>query len=361
MTLRTNILTGLFLLLSLPITAVAKVSGPCVNCHTMHNSQNGQPMAFSLNSSLTPTPQTSPNGALLNTDCIGCHEGTNSGGTTPYVLDTSGPNYGATGTTGDTLAGGNFYWVSLNERTGHNVAGLPNTDTVHGNTPPGSITALSSQLTCAGVVGCHGSTTQSNQTLAVFGSHHNNNKTIWNDGLTTATSYRFIDGVLGVESSNYEYQPTSANHNKYYGVDRNSEADVSGTISSHCARCHNNFHNGNAQISAGVVSNNVWLRHPTDFDMSKASLENSEYTFYNGGTGTSNPYSVVTPVATDDYNNTAINSVVYDPAKTNDAIVMCLSCHRSHGTPYNSILRWDYKNWPGSGTNGCAICHTAKN
>ena len=83
----------------------ARVTGVCVNCHTMHNSQNNQ----------TVTDSGSPNQALLVSDCIGCHTGQNTGvNTEPYVHDTSPPLYRTTGTEPDsnTLAGGNFYWVS---------------------------------------------------------------------------------------------------------------------------------------------------------------------------------------------------------------------------------------------------------
>ncbi|MCK4488054.1 MAG: hypothetical protein KAU38_15015, partial [Desulfobacterales bacterium] len=43
-------------------------------------------------------------------------------------------------------------------------------------------------------------------------------------------------------------------------------------------------------------------------------------------------------------------------------IVMCLSCHRAHGTPNNDLLRWAYTMDAGSGTDngGCFICHTTK-
>lgn len=353
-------LIWLAVLLGAPSLALAKVSGPCVDCHTMHNSQGGSPMAFSLGGAADATA----NLALLNTDCIGCHQGTNSGGAVPYVLDTGAtPNYGTTGTTGNTLAGGNFYWVSTGQnRSGHNVAVLAGQDPEHGNLPPGGATALLSQLRCAGTYGCHGSQGQLDPTLSLLGSHHKNDMSAWNDGSTVAKSYRFIDGVQGQEDGDYEYQPTSSAHNKYYGMDRTGETDSSGTISSHCARCHNDFHNGSGQVSAGTFTNNVWLRHPTDYDMSNARSQGptfsaSEYYLYNDYQGAGNPYSVIAPVATAD-SSTTLNTTVYDQA--DDAIVMCLSCHRAHGSEFDGILRWDYKNWPGTGFNGCAICHTAK-
>ncbi len=345
-----------------PLHSIAKVTGPCCNCHTMHNSQAG----VSVVDAGEPIP------CLLNSDCIGCHTGINDdNNTTPYVLMTVGvPIYKPTGTEADTntLAGGNFYWVAISgfDRTGHNVAGVgvAGLDSPLGNTPPGSVdgASLSEQLTCAGINGCHGDRLVDSPYKAMSGAHHNNDMTLWKDGTTLALSYRFLDGVKGLEDPDYEYLPTSAgHHNKYYGKDRTVETDsAEGTISSLCGQCHGDFHNGSGEIASGSFGDGVWLRHPTDFDMGRAkSRSDEEYKYYNGGTGTGNPYSVVSPVATAD-TTTTLNITVF--SKSNDAIVMCLSCHRAHGTPNDAILRWNYKKWPGTdGYNGCAICHTTKN
>ncbi|MBA3003690.1 MAG: hypothetical protein FP813_07570, partial [Desulfurivibrio sp.] len=89
------------------------------------------------------------NEGLLNTNCIGCHQGTNISGSLPFVFGTTTPNYGLTGTEAgtNTLAGGNFHWVSLGaERTGHNVAGITPLDSAHGVTPPGGV-AMAGQIT----------------------------------------------------------------------------------------------------------------------------------------------------------------------------------------------------------------------
>ncbi|MBU0968424.1 MAG: hypothetical protein KKA54_18830 [Proteobacteria bacterium] len=347
-------------LILFPLVCYAKVTGQCGNCHTMHNSQGGAAVAQnmidgSLDLSFTP------NDALLNTNCIGCHQGNNSVGglTTPYVLQTSPPTYSNTGTEGTTttLAGGNFYWVSSGlEATGHNVNGIAIPDTRFGNIPPGG-TALGSQLTCAGVSGCHGDRTVSGEIKSMMKSHHANDMTKWKDGSTLAKSYRFLYSVQGWEDQQYEYRPASGHHNKYYGIDRTLETqNDDSTISSLCAKCHGDFHQGSGNISSGTFGAGVWLRHPTDFDMGRAA-STDEYVSYNGGSGSNNVYSVISPVATAS-NTEIINSTVYTAA--DDAIVMCLSCHRAHGTPYQGLLRWDYKSWPGGGFNGCAVCHTTK-
>ncbi len=331
-----------------PLPVFAKVSGLCVNCHTIHNSQNGASVNVGGSRS-----------GLLNTSCSACHQGINSGGTLPYVWSASPPNYGVTGTEvgTNTLAGGSFYWVANGlEETGHNVGSIAPQDTRLLNTPPGGLN-MASSLTCAGTYGCHGDRTKTDETRAMFGGHHGDEAVGWKDGSTVANSFRFLLGVQGLEDSNHEYQPTGAsNHNKYYGVDRTSEADAAGTISSLCGGCHRDFHNGTGQISTGILGSDAWLRHPTDFDMGRVS-SGSEFAGYNGGTGIANPYSVISPVATNDTTAT-LNTTIY--SVTDDAIVMCLSCHRAHGTPYASSLRWDYKAWPGGGYNGCIVCHTVK-
>ncbi|HDR46226.1 MAG TPA: hypothetical protein ENN94_00835, partial [Geoalkalibacter subterraneus] len=47
--------------------AWSAVTGDCVNCHTMHNSQDGSAIEF--NNQLNEEP----NARLLKTDCVGCH------------------------------------------------------------------------------------------------------------------------------------------------------------------------------------------------------------------------------------------------------------------------------------------------
>jgi len=347
-------------LILFPLVCDAKVTGQCGNCHIMHNSQGGTAVVQNMVDGSMDLSFT-PNDALLNTNCIGCHQGNNSVGglTTPYVLQTSPPTYDSTGTEGTTttLAGGNFYWVSSGlEATGHNVNGIAVSDTRFGNVPPGG-GDLGTQLTCAGTSGCHGDRTVSGEIKAMMKSHHANDMTKWKDGTTLANSYRFLYTVQGWEDSQYEYRPASNHHNKYYGIDRTLETqNDDGTISSLCAKCHGDFHQGAGKIASGTFGAGVWLRHPTDFDMGRAS-STDEYAAYNGGSGSNNDYSVISPVATASKTE-IINTTVYTVA--DDAVVMCLSCHRAHGTPYQAILRWDYKSWPGGGYNGCAVCHTTK-
>jgi predicted CXXCH cytochrome family protein len=334
---------------------LAKVSGPCSSCHTMHYSQGG--------TALGTWGGSGPYQALLANDCVGCHTGTNNGTGTPHVFSTSEPVYNATGTEANTttLAGGNFWWVAQGgaDAKGHNVDGIVAVDgtltappgfnggraAADGSTPGGGTWPGGQQVTCAGVYGCHGSHTSSSSPAAVRGGHHHGvSGAITVPGSTPEGGYRMLVGIAGYEDSDREYRPTENAHNQYKGVDGAGGTDNS-TISYLCAQCHGAFHDDTGNI--GDAS--PWLRHPTDFDMGNTGV-NSEYRDYGG---VSNTYQVVTPVGSSD-----VSSVKSTVAFNDDSIVTCISCHRAHGTPYYKMVRWDYAGSAGGGF--CANCHTSK-
>lgn len=332
---------------------LAAITGVCSNCHTMHNSYQGQPMAQYFNG----TSKQEPNNHLLKLDCIGCHMANEAGPVNPAtnapaVYHTTDPT--ATGP-GKTLAGGDFYWVSQGQdRKGHNVVGIASQDSALGLTPPGwdplatsgsargqianGASSWNQQLTCFGTYGCHGTNN------GLFGHHKNESGQL---GVADATynSFRFLYGIKGFEVSDWEWAATSSNHNEYFGrnLDNTSKASYThkDTISYLCAECHGVFY----KESHGTSSGSPWLRHPTDY-----MLPNSgEYANYNNGNG----YSLLSPVARPTVPSSSTNIV--QPGT--NAIVMCLSCHRAHGSEYASILRWVYN---GTDQNGCKVCHTSK-
>jgi predicted CXXCH cytochrome family protein len=359
---------------------VLAITGQCVNCHTMHNSQDGGSVAVTydfatgaINPSATPLAQ------LLNADCVACHAGdtgtaTNSFGA-PIVLHTTNPNgqgYQAT------LAGGDFYWVGNmlgdDDATGHNVAGVSDADqSMPGNhfTPPGwdpdatpgfnndgemaggDNPTWSQQLTCAGQYGCHGNHTDADPFVAIKGAHHGNvdltvTQATAGTAVTVGGSYRFLSGIRGLENGGYpnnewNWNETSAQHNEYRGMAGNSDYAYKFTISYSCAECHGIFHSEIGDASP-------WLRHPTDVVLpGDPSAEYSAYTVY----------SVEAPVARPTAPATSNSTVT--PGQD---IVMCLSCHRAHGSPEPDILRWTYADMQaGTGTDdtGCFTCHTTKN
>ena len=353
--------------LMLAAPASAKVNGQCAICHTMHNSQDGAPMAIDA----AGAPQTAPNEVLLLRGCVACHTGTNDGtNVIPYVSDTAAPTYGVDGTTGNTLAGGSFYWVASQtpgldgataDSTGHNVAtdSMAVQDAILLNNPPGATAALTAQLRCAGVNGCHGDSAASSDFAAITGTHHADDTVI--DGSTTATSFRFLLGIVGLEDSDWEYMPTATAHNQYKGVDRTADTqNDTTTISSLCARCHNDYHNGAGNVGGTNPTTGAfaspWVRHPTDFDMGNTGAT-AEYRDY-GGAGV-NAYVVSAPVASNTIGVAPLSSITFTG---DDAIVTCISCHRAHGSGYADLLRWDYSAVSAgvSGTGACFECHTSK-
>jgi len=354
----------------MPLKSFSKITGPCSECHTMHNSQNGKPVAENGTSS-------KPFEALLIGDCVYCHTGVNTGtNKIPYVNSPTAPTYNFGGTK-NTLAGGNFYWVQTDDSKGHNVKGIVGPDATLGVVPPGynnstgyteygysrpSVWPTTQQLTCAGNFGCHGRFDANNPDLndpikAILGAHHKN--ILRTNGTAPPTgvwdSYRFLWGIEGTESPDYEYNASTTNHNGYYA---STTPDDPHSINYLCGECHGRFHSNTYN---GTYAS-PWLRHPTDFDMN--SLSDPQYSNY---PNVKIFYGKLGVTATGDYfadvpvGNTQ-GAVLSNVAGAGNAIVLCLSCHRAHGSPYSSILRWNYKAWPGvpDDQNGCLACHTNK-
>ncbi|MEW6419224.1 MAG: cytochrome c3 family protein [Nitrospirota bacterium] len=368
----------------------AKVSGStCSNCHTMHNSQNASRMR------LDDTPITGSGSGecldchaetravLLRLDCLGCHAQDPGGGTN--IINSNWPQIAHNAPT--YLSGGNYRYVFTDDTYGHNVHGfgsLIGTDSNLGNNPPGYNSNYdpstgkyqpgntAGQVMCAGQNGCHGNRNQLIPYLAMKGTHHADDSILkfgvgftetgqgggtgsTSDFTTAGKSYRFLYNVHGGEDSDWQATEGSSDHNEYKGSVYGSSHALSqtwnsiDTISELCAECHGYFHLGG---SSGIGSSSPWLRHPTDIVIPNTG----EYAQYNTpNTGTSQ-YSLIAPLARQNIPNSSSGSVTL-----NSDVVMCLSCHRAHASPYYKIMRWDYKNWPASGTNGCSVCHTSKN
>ncbi|MBW2644910.1 MAG: hypothetical protein JRE23_01800 [Deltaproteobacteria bacterium] len=329
----------LFILLTFGLSGSiqAAVTGMCSHCHTMHNSQGGQQVvAFEAFEGYTDA-----NPSLLNTTCVGCHsaEGfTISTTGTPIVWNIGG-NFG----TDDPLAGGNFSYVTVTNAQGHNVAGIVGQDQTLALIPPGG-SALSSQLTCAGVSGCHGDRGNSDQLDAVRTAHHKDDSEGTPGGAAgVGLSYRFLNGISGTEDNDWEQDNVNTSHNEYKGA---NDFDDTANISSLCSQCHGDFHS-----TSGVGSGSPWLRHPTNIVLPTMG----EYQYYNGGPGggAAAPYSMIAPVARPDLSAIGVTS----EARPGTDIVMCLSCHRVHGSPNFKMIRWDILN---DFSIGCGVCHTSK-
>ena len=340
-------------------SAMTSVKGECSNCHTMHASQNGN--------LTTPFPALIKQAMSTGAGCLACHSSTDAA--TLYKLgDSTFPIIYNTVPYSNATAAGNFYDVTQNDTYGHNVYGIVRPDSLIGLTPPGfkSIsgwgpTDWNSQLTCAGTYGCHG--------IRKNEAPYNNGTDPWGAsfaairGLHHATDrpYRMLYGdinypIKGKEHPEYEHpQSTIPGQNVYYGSGSTTATDRQ-TISYFCATCHGKFHDRgyNNATNSGIGSSSPWLRHPTDI-----YLNGTWSGFYTDYGLSNNTYNKETPVAF--YDLTLYNATTPITTFSNStAIVMCLSCHRAHASPYPDILRFDYtaiKSGMGINT-GCNRCHT---
>ncbi|MEW6219030.1 MAG: cytochrome c3 family protein [Thermodesulfobacteriota bacterium] len=360
------------------------LSGVCSDCHTMHNSQDGSPMA-------TYGGGAGPNEFLTRGSCIGCHA---QGGASKILTVGSGaqiPQVYHTDGSGN-LAAGNFGYIDGTIGTGasgtkgHNVIDLfgANSDPAV-SAAPGVIlfhNLTDSNLRCAGGRGCHGvrKDVAGNYGLpAVRGAHHSNVEGALGTADALGNSYRFLLGVKGVENSTDRWQNKSAaSHNEYFGATSPQTYGCGGgsevtchaapdsrvippgnTMSSFCGSCHGQFHSlaaSNGVTGIGTGTGSPFVRHPTDVILDRSG-GTAEYAFYNGG-GTT--FSVEAPVA-----RLTVPGAVSSAVVPSQSAVMCLSCHFAHGSDYPDMLRWEYNqnahtNGAGNSNNGCFICHTTK-
>ena len=347
-------------LVAMSSPAVAKVTGRCDNCHTMHNSQNGSAVV-----------DDGPYESLLIGGCIGCHSNETSdsiyklgGCDVPVVFSTGGAR------PINPLAGGNFCWVAdqggNNDAKGHNVLGISGPDETLLDAPGGSGCFLD---------GCHNSLAEKQNVIPEFGSgcqgchlrpahHANDSATVVGAKISSTDGYyRFLSGhasadnrgVCGIEDKDWQATKNIMDHNEYLGSELNLNSSASmmslgNTMTGFCCGCHGNFHR--EQDSSGN-----WIRHPSDAVIPNTGEYANAFSANGSGFGGYNPnVPVARPSLTDWDDSRAIVKIGTD-------MVMCLSCHRPHGSPYDDMLRWNYSTMVaggGSSTAGCFACHTNK-
>lgn len=382
-----------------PLSLHAAMTGICSDCHTMHNSQGGQPMANFAG-------ETGVNALLLRGSCVGCHA-QGGGSKTVSIGANQVPQVYHTDATD--LAAGNFAYISgtklspggADDSKGHNVVDVVNADGTH-MLPPGfrdhggNFDFEVDRFTCAGQMGCHGLRGQLLKAEDEFGG----GETVFRTGLAAlsgyegntrfggahhyaydgkkdggshpdfgtnplAHSYRFIRGMKGFGNETDRWQNvSSASHNEYYGksgvLTNYSTAGCAAchtggtfgltsrlttpnqTMTGFCVTCHGAFHSSGDGTSP-------FLRHPADYVI-KNEGEYAAYTVYD----------VMAPAG-----RQVLPDAISNEVTPGSDVVMCLSCHMAHASPYPSMLRWDYTAMiahdagDAAGT-GCFVCHSTK-
>lgn len=342
----------------------AAVEGSCVLCHTMHNSEQGEPVAYTLDSSGQRQVSALPLENLLRTNCLGCHS--NPGAETilenetariPVVLNLTEPTYPADGSNTSSLAGGNFHWlITRGDAFGHNVAGISAEDLrFPPNQAPGGVARDGECANCHGTLanaasgceGCHVAQHHADGVGVVAGEEQGWYRFLGSVMQRDLTDEPPSEGVVGIEAADWEQSPAADRHNVYQGRSGPYASYLeSGAISQKCIGCHGEFHNQTA-------SSTTWIRHPVDVAIPNA-----------GEFAAMDLYNPLVPVAR---RNVGPESAGFSIVNTGSDLVSCISCHRPHGSPYPAMLRWGYRDWPGldshtqqSAFNGCAVCHTSK-
>ncbi|MCK4537149.1 MAG: cytochrome c3 family protein, partial [Desulfuromonadales bacterium] len=169
----------------------------------------------------------------------------------------------------------------------------------------------------------------------------------WYRGLGGHYGGPFEFNVPGIESADWEQNPSTANHNVYSARSDNYEVfgddHTTPTITAYCVGCHEEIHYHSMDINDPL---SAWIRHPSD----RLLPETGEYSTYNPVTS----YDPTVPVGWTD---------ITAPTRAT-ASVICLSCHRAHGSEYPDMLRWDYAGAMIAGggplSEGCFVCHSTK-
>lgn len=417
--------------------SLAQIQGDCADCHTMHNSEQGQAVAvYGIGADPATAGHTFPIQSLLRMDCIACHAQNTpnrivtmpGGSTIPQVYHQDSTD----------LAAGNFRHIADGgNRKGHNVVDVVPAESDmtfppgfrHANAEIGAGGFDLNAFTCAGAMGCHGyrgqilSSTPPDPgcnpefeecgTTNVYrtgisalsgmdgfptvsmkrGAHHNNYDGVKHDGIhpnfydsPLAHSYRFIRSLRGYGNEIDRWQNIDENsHNEYVGgyedttignILKNTDFGTTATcsrchvggeintissrlttpgqsMSGFCLTCHGSFH------SSGVTNgtSGAFLRHPSDYVIPNRD----EYAGYT-------VFDVTAPVARP--HNVFVDGMSASPTvNPGTDLVMCLSCHVAHASPYDGMLRFDYQAMTAGfyadvptaqAEGGCLACHTAK-
>ena len=284
----------------------------CQGCHTMHNSLNGAPMDTTNGGHGHEYLLIYGNGSDT---CLHCHAS--------YGQFDGGAGYGP---------GGDFYWLtktftwnyhgqhsSIGDSHGHNVISPAN-----GLTPDSRLTHAPGGDFLASQEGC----------TSCHDPHGNTNFRLLYDNTTPGPIY-----AGNRYSFQYPAPLAKGNARTTYvgggGNETNSQHTVyKNGVSDWCANCHPNFH-------SNLTTNFV---HPEGAIGSSIAAAYNAYVntdnLHGGNSATS--YWGLVPFEAVEVDLTQVNPANYTQGPTGVDQVMCLTCHRAHASPFQSIGRWEF-------------------
>ncbi len=298
----------------------------CNGCHTMHNSQNGQPMNFNATGTGPGTPVGQGWPYLLlyankSDTCLRCHAG-NSGRYQIWSSDPKNPTLAQAN-----RGGGDFVFLQetnindghggatnpiLGYRAGHSViSGIKNTVADPKNTTAPGGTYPASDLGCTSCHDPHGTSAY---------------RLLYQEG-QTAGSAQYTSHIVaeGIALNNNPETPT--NHNAYHSG-----------YSEWCGTCHGDFHKASGN-----------LIHPSGEPLGDLS---TNYNMYKGTTDcVAHPPVGALPCGSGVVTSAYLPEVPFEDATTSttsaagpttNSQVACMTCHRSHATSAPDAGRWDF-------------------
>jgi predicted CXXCH cytochrome family protein len=347
----------------------------CEGCHSMHNSFEGTTNVTGR----TFAQGTGPYLLKANdqgSTCLNCH---NAADTAPssYHISTNGITPYDSTVPVEMTPGGDFAWLkktmtfvvrsntttNLGERHGHSIVAAdygysadPDLSVAPGGTYPAGNLACSSCHDPHGRYRRDASGAYGTTGLPIFNSGSYTSSANPTAGVSAVGAYRILGGN--------GYQPKSLTGSYAFGTDpmdvvvastyNRSEATTQTgiaygkNVAEWCTNCHTNM------IQGSYTSGMAGLRHPAG---NGAKLTSDIVTNYNAyvssgimtNTNTATAFSTLAPYATDTNDRTTAvtglkaRAVTPQAATTGDNVA-CLSCHRSHASAFESMLRFAYSN-----------------
>ena len=375
----------------------------CEGCHVMHNASGGRAQTVVANSRAGFQTNVTNSYLLQGSDqsstCLVCHGGNGAPFSVANYQTGFGPNAGSLSNTNFT-PGGDFGWLmfagpSTGNKKAHNVVAADYTYSADSiTTAPGGTFASGAGKAAFACSNCHdphgryrlqGLATspevKSPLTGGTFPITQSGSYGAPTGGIPASQAigvYRLLAGAGYSPASNPSFPfpndpPFAVAPVVYNQIEDNGHGEVRVAygqgMSEWCQNCHTNIH------LDGYVNGAPGLRHPAG---NGAKLQPAQFNVYNayissGRVTGSNVYSSLVPfeVGTKDISDAGLKTgaasngnpqsgatppILVAGAASN---VMCISCHRAHGSGFDSITRWDNNSHSTMISNATALVNGA--